>query len=172
LENAGGDKPSVDVTRFTRWDLEGLDVFKPLEREILGQLAKGRRTVSELTEIIYGMGRQNPDYLTYYMKVSRSVKSLQRKGYVVSRMFGRDRPYRLTPHAATKMIDIESVGKKLVSPLDALTYTATAILGLVNILLTDSAWLTTPRTILVYTLFIFMAGYSLRLLWGTIQKVS
>jgi hypothetical protein len=172
LRDAAEDRPSLGVARPNSWDLEGLDVFKPLEVEILLQLAKGRRTVSELTEIIYGVGRQNPDYYTYYMKISRAVKALQRRGYVVSRMFGRDRPYRLTPHAAAKMIDIESVERRLVTPLDALTYMVTAALGVINIVIADSDWLDTPQTIAVYSVFLLMAGYSIRLLWNTIRRVS
>jgi hypothetical protein len=154
------------------WSLEGMDVYKPLEDDILRQLTKGRRTVSELTEIIYGVDRQNVEYYAYYMKITRAMKALQRRGYVVSNIFGRDKPYRLTPYAAVKMIDVELLGKGLISPLDALTYIVTAALGLLNIVMAGQSWLTTPLTIALYTVFIFFAGYSSRLLWSTIKRVS
>ncbi len=166
------EKPNHGGTRPDSRVLEKMDVFKPLEGEILLQLAKGMRTASELTETIYGVRRPNPNYFTYYMKVSRAVKALQRRGYATTRLFGRDKPYRLTPHAAAKMMDIEAGGERLVTPLDALTYATTAILGPVNIAMADVDWLTTPWTIALYTAFTFLAGYSLRLLWTAIKKVS
>ena len=98
-----------------------MEIYKPLEIDILRQLAKGRRTVSELTEIIDGVDRHNAEYYRYYMKVSRAIKALQRRGYVVSRIFGRDKPFRLTPYAAGKIIDVELLGKSLIAPNVALT---------------------------------------------------
>jgi len=154
------------------WALDGMEIYKPLEIDILRQLAKGRRTVSELTEIIYGVDRYNAEYYRYYMKVSRAIKALQRRGYVVSRIFGRDKPFRLTPYAAGKIIDIELLGKSLIAPLDALVYVATAILGITSIGMAGEGFLDTPLAIVLYTTFIFLSGYSLRLLWVTIKRVS
>ena len=95
--------------------MEHMDIVRPLEAEILSNLSEGRRTATELCESIYNVERSSSSFHTYYMKVSRAVKELQRRGYVSTRVFGRDKPYALTPFAAARMMNLgRSTGVRVV----------------------------------------------------------
>jgi hypothetical protein len=154
-------------------DLERMRISSPLQAEILALLTDGRRTMSEMTEEIYGMGRSDTSYHTYYMKVSRAVKALQRRGYVVTRLFGRDKPFRLTPFALAKMTDVGEDNPRVLPVHDAAAYTSTLVLGLVNSwFASTSPFLSRPGTILVYTAFVFLAGFSLARLIQAFRRVG
>ena len=156
-------------------DLKRMQISTLLETEILSSLVGKERMVSELTEEIYGVTRQSPSYHTYYMKVSRAVRALQRNGYVTTKVWGRDKPFKLTAFAASKIMDVDGKVQRVVPLCDALVYVAAVGFGLANIFLAASAaspWLSTPKTILPYTAFLVLSGYSLARLSIAVRKVS
>ena len=151
---------------------------------MLSCLVGRERTASELTEETYGVTRHSPSYHTYYMKVSRTVKTLQRRGYIATRIFGRDKPYRLTPYAAARIMDsvaqagkTEKTGKteEVLPSRDILAYVSATCLALANIAFVATAsspWLSTPPTILTYSAFLVLSGYCLARLSIAVEKVS
>ena len=154
-------------------DLDRMRISSPQQAEILALLTDGRRTMSEMTEEIYGVHRPDSNYHTYYMKVSRAVKALQRRGYIVTGLFGRDKPYRLTSFALAKMTDIGEDKPRVLPIHDAVVYVSTMTMGLVNtVYVSDSHFLSRPETILIYTAFVFLAGYSLARLGQAFRRVG
>ncbi len=154
-------------------DLDRMRISSPLQAEILALLTNGRRTMSEMTEEIYGVHRPDSSYHTYYMKVSRAVKALQRRGYIITGLFGRDKPYRLTPFALAKMTDIGEDKPRVLPIHDAFVYVSTVTMGLVNTAYaSESPFLSRPETILIYTAFVFLAGYSLARLGQAFRRVG
>ncbi len=153
---------------------ERLEVSRPLHVEILSSLIEGRRTASELTEKIYGVTRENPDYRAYYMKVFRAGRTLQRNGYVSTRLFGRDKPYKLTPFATARMMEIEEGTRGVLSRSDVAAYLLTVGVGIVNVALaaSTSEWLGDAVTISAYSFLLFLSGYCFSRLTIAIRKVS
>ena len=154
--------------------LEDMKISKALDGEVLSSLRAGRRTVGELTEKIYGVTRNHPEYRSYYMKVFRSVKALQQKGYVSTNFFGRDRPYRLTPFAAAKMMEIDKEEQKLFPPRELVIYSFTIGLGILNMLIAiySDNWLSGLGTTIPYSLLLVLTGYCLTRLTDALRKVS
>ena len=132
--------------------------------------------MSEITEEIYGVHRPDSNYHTYYMKVSRAVKALQRRGYLVTKLFGRDKPYRLTPFALAKMTDIGDQKPRVLPIHDSIVYISTIAMGLVNAAymssLPGTPYLSRSGTILIYTAFVFLAGYSLARLAQALRRIG
>jgi hypothetical protein len=153
---------------------ERMELSRPIEAEILHSLTEGRRTAGELTERIFGVTKENENYHTYYMKVFRAAKTLHRQGYLSTRLFGRDRPYKLTPFAAAKMMEIEEVKRGLLLPHDVAAYFVAIGLALLNIYLaaTSMDWLSGPGTVVPYSLLLFMTGYCSSRLLFALWKVS
>ena len=151
-----------------------LEVSKSLHAEILSSLVHGRRTASELTEKIYGVTRESEDYRAYYMKVLRATRTLQRHGYVSTRLFGRDKPYKLTPFAAAKVMEIEEGTSGVLPRIDIAVYLLTIGVAIVNIFLASSSpgWLEEPTTMLAYSLLLFLSGYCFSRLAIAVRKVS
>jgi hypothetical protein len=87
--------------------LRGLDIGDDLGIEILSQLVDGRKSVSEIVELVYGLRRGDEGHKSCHGKVSREIKRLESKGLVSKAIFGRDRPYRLTDLA---MINLARIG--------------------------------------------------------------
>jgi len=153
-------------------DLKRISITSVLEAEILTYLVEGRRTVGELTDQIFGLKRMDPSYHTYYMKVRRTIRDLQRKGYVATNLFGKEKPYRLTPHAVAAMMDVGDRSPRVIPMPDRVIYGGTVGLGLANILLAGfSRFLSRPYMILVYTMFVFLTGYSFSRLTVAFRKV-
>ena len=86
--------------------LKGLDIGDELSVEILGQLVQGRKTATEITESIYGLSRSDKGWKSSYSKVTRQIRRLESKGLVSRRLFGKDRPFRLTQHAVINLAKI------------------------------------------------------------------
>jgi DNA-binding HxlR family transcriptional regulator len=74
--------------------LRGLDIGDQLAVEILSQLVYGRKTTTEITEGIYGLGRSDEGFKSSYTRVGRQIRQLESKGLVSRRLFGNDKPYR------------------------------------------------------------------------------
>jgi hypothetical protein len=107
--------------------LKGLDMGDELSVEILGQLVQGRKTATEITESIYGLSYSEEGWPSSYSKVNRQIRRLESKGLVSKRLFGKDKPYRLTQHA---VINLARIGGKeeqlaLLPWYDSLVYLVT-----------------------------------------------
>ena len=130
-------------------------------------------TVGELAERIYGIDRGNPEYRSYYMKVFRAVKALQSRGYVSTSFFGRDRPYKLTPYAAARLMEIET-DDKVLPRLDLTAYLLAVVLGLANlvVVLTVDNWPSGTLVTLLYSALLVLTGYCLARLTAALRRVS
>ncbi len=51
-----------------------------LQREILRRIIDGRRTITELVELIYGTSRDDQGFKADFMKVSRAIRRLESRG--------------------------------------------------------------------------------------------
>ena len=63
---------------------------------IVRKLLPGSRISSELVEAVYDVRRGDEGFQTYYTKIRRAIADLESRGFVSRRLFGRDRPFRLT----------------------------------------------------------------------------
>ena len=153
---------------------ERMELSRPIEAEMLHSLTEGRRTAGELVQRIYGVSKENPDYHTYYMKVFRAAKALQKQGYISTRLFGRDRPYKLTPYAAARMMEIEDGRQPPISRVELAAFGVTIALGIANMALAlqSGNWLSGPDTIVPYSALLVLTGFCLSRLSLALRKVS
>ncbi len=112
-------------------DLKQLDVSDVLQAEIIGQLLRGRRAVAELVEEIYGERKGGTGFMSAYSRTRRSIRELESRGYVATRLLGKDKPYRLTKYAISRLADFETPVNKarLVPRKDICLYILTTILA-------------------------------------------
>jgi hypothetical protein len=95
--------------------------------EILGQLVQGRKTLTEITESVYGLSLWEEGWQSSYSKVARLTRRLESKGLVSRRLFGKEKPYRLTDLAVTNLARIGGEKKQLsmIPRIDVAFYLAT-----------------------------------------------
>jgi hypothetical protein len=86
--------------------LKGLEIGDELAVEVLAQLVDGKKTVAEIVETVYGLRNSDQGYLPIYARVWRQVRQLESRGLVSTRVFGRDKPYRLTQLAIINLAKI------------------------------------------------------------------
>jgi len=86
--------------------LKGLDIGNELSVGILAQLVGSRMTVAEIVERIYGIGNSEEGFQSCYGRVRRELRRLESKGLVSRKLFGNNRPYRLTQLAITNLARI------------------------------------------------------------------
>jgi hypothetical protein len=143
--------------------LRGVDLSDGLELEILSELIEGGRTQAELVEKIYGVGRGDDGFLSCYTRVRRAVKRLESKGLVATRVFGREKPYRLTDLAVTNLARIGREEKQLpiVPKIDAFAYTSMLGTSLLIIALAMGWYeLSELDTLCLFGSFCFFLGLS------------
>lgn len=137
-----GDIDLEDVKRGIRervskavQDLEHLDLSDVLQAQVIAHLLVGRRTVAELVEEIYGQRKGNEGFMTSYSRVRRCVRQLESMGYVGTRIFGRDKPYRLTKYAVGRLadFDVPAGSATLIPGRDLALHGLTAVLAAVAI---------------------------------------
>lgn len=173
MEHASRVRALLSQVLANARDMKRMRITSVVDIEILTCLVEGRRTVGELAEQIYGARRTDPGYHTYYMKVRRAVKDLQRRGYVATRLFGKEKPYKLTPFVVARMMGADGRSVGVVPLLDGLIYVLTICLGLANVAFAGfSPFLSRPYMIMVYTVFVFLTGYSLSRLTIAFRKVK
>lgn len=80
--------------------------------EVVRLLLRGRRTVPELVEAIYGVDRTSMEFHAYYMRVWRSIRELEAMGLVSAPLLGRDKGYRLTPHGLRVLLGLVAKGER------------------------------------------------------------
>jgi hypothetical protein len=154
--------------------LRGTDVGDDLQVEILSQLVEGRKTMAELVERIYGLQRDDQGFSSSYTKVRRATKRLESKGLLATKLFGKEKPYRLTDLAIINLARIggEKEQIALVSRSDLALYIATAALA-VPIASLGSSWLqvSDPGVAAFFACFFYLLGASTSRIAQTLRKV-
>lgn len=146
-----------------------------LETEILDGLINGRKNAVELVEHIYGMKWDDPGHNAVYLKVCRGLRALERRGLVSTRLFGRDKPYRITPHGLGVLANIfpDADVPKVVSFPELAVILATTVSGLITLLdargIVDiSNWV---PSLFIFGLFCSLFGYSVSVLTRVLRRV-
>ena len=141
--------------------------------EIVRELLYGRRTVAELTEAIYHTRQGDAGYSTQYSRIRKELRELESKGLVVRRLFGRDKPYKLTQLAVQRLAPIgehTEGGPGLVSKWDLALFLGVMVLGLSGL---GSIWILnapTPNQPLSFT-FVFLGGVAFCRFLQILRKV-
>jgi len=94
----------------------------------------GLRTMSELTFTIFHSRYTDDGYETHHSRVLRAVKSLERRGFVSKKkIFGRDKPYGLTPHGVACIASIapQMQEPRVFTRSDSALFFLTALVGVV-----------------------------------------
>ena len=156
-------------------ELGQLDVQDLTQARIIAALLTGQRTVSELVEEIYGQRRGDEGYMGSYSKIRRAVMVLASHGYVSTKLFGKDKPYRLTKYAVANLADIsDSTGKPRIIPrVDLIIHGVTVIMGLVALsLVVERISLGSgPAFALFYAALFTLLGASIVRLLESVSKV-
>lgn len=143
--------------------LRGLDIGDELGVEILSRLVHGRRTVSEIVEQAYGLRSTDEGFYASYRRVSREIRRLESKGLVSRRLFGRDKPYRLTELAIINLAKIGGEAKQIraLAPSDVAIYLATLGVSLpVAFIAVDWIKFSEPIIVGMFGCFCFLLGLS------------
>lgn len=112
--------------------LADLGLGSDLEREVLRRLIDGRMTATELVELIYHASRSDAGFHAEYMKVKRAVRRLENRGLVATKLFGRDKPYRLTVYALETLYNLGQSGRpsgRLIPRTDLVVHISTLLAG-------------------------------------------
>lgn len=146
--------------------LTDLGFGSELQREILRRLIEGRRTITEVVELIYHTSRNDASFHADFMKVSRAMRRLEQRGFVATNLFGRDKPYRLTTHALETLYYLGQSGEvrqRLVQKGDTAVYVSTLLAGAATLAfiwnspkLPEPVWVFLPSG-----LFLILVGVSL-----------
>jgi len=154
--------------------LQGLDVGDEFQVLVLSELVDGSRTISELVESIYGVNRSEEGFGSAYTRVRRTIKRLESRGLVSTRMFGKEKPYRLTGLA---VMNLARIGGKIpqvgiISKNDLVIYIATILLAFPVVGL-GLGWLSLrdPFVILLFACFFYLLGISTSKVIRTIMRV-
>ena len=154
--------------------LKGLDVGDELAVEILGQLVQGRRTLTEITEGIYGLSRSDEGFRSSFNRVGREVRRLESKGLVSRKLFGNNKPCRLTQLAIINLARIGGEEQQLpvVSRVDLIPYLSTIGISVFAVL-HSRGFVSLPEmgTLGLFVLFGFAAGISFCRVLQTIRRV-
>ena len=154
--------------------LRGLDVGDVLFIEILAQLVDGRKSSTEVVELIYGLRKGEEGFISCYSRVSREIKKLESRGLVSRKMFGRDKPYRLTELAITNLARIGGEERQLalVEKTELAVYLATIALALPIASQTLNLWeLGDVVTATIFPSFCFFLGFSCSKVIQTLRRV-
>lgn len=116
--------------------LRGLDIGDLLAVEILGQLVQGKKSLTEITEGIYGLGRSDDGFKSCYTRVGREIRRLESKGLVSRKLFGNERPYRLTQLAIINLARIGGEEQQLpvIPRIDLVPYLGTLGISVIGAL--------------------------------------
>ena len=78
--------------------IDELGLRSSMEAEVVRQLLRGRRTISEIVQLVFGQDPSSPGFHSSYVRVWRAVRELEAKGLVSAPLLGREKPYHLTGH--------------------------------------------------------------------------
>jgi len=148
-------------------NVESLGLRPGLEAEVFRQLVRGRRTISELVELVFGAGPSSPGFHAYYVRTWRAVRGMESRGLVSAPLLGKDKVYRLTTHGLRALLNLsEDTGRYrqgILSRTDYALFAATVVLGVMTYLLSRPGDLA--------TIFVFMLGASTCRLMQRIRSV-
>jgi hypothetical protein len=143
--------------------LRGIHVGDEVEVEVLTHLVGGRFTIAELVEKMYGLDRNEEGFSSSYTKVRRATRRLESRGLVSTRLFGKERPYRLTEYAITNLARIGGgEPQRALMPRQDLIVHATTLALSIPMLLLAKGWLvlSDPGTIVLFACFFYLLGAS------------
>jgi hypothetical protein len=154
--------------------LQGIDVGDQVQVEVISRLLEGRKTIAELTSLIYGVGRQEEGFHSCYSRVRRAIKKLESKGLVSTRLFGKEKPYRLTDLAIANLVRLGGEKEQLgvVPRHDLAIYLATVTMAIPVIFL-SAGWmvLSDLGVGVVFACFFYLLGASSIRLVQTLGRV-
>jgi len=145
-----------------------------LEAEILRRLTDGRKTAFELIDAIYGLRRGDKGFNSARLKVRRALRGLERRGFVSTNLFGREKPYRLTRYGVAVLSSILPemdrpgiITLREIAVLVATTICGLALFGYVS-LPESPGW---EPALLLYAAFFTLFGISLTYCIRIIRRV-
>ncbi len=144
-----------------------------LEAEIVANLLEGKRTIGDLVEVIYNRRGDDPEFHRCYMRVYRALQRLGRKGYVSRKLFGSEKPYRLTSLAFDQLASVRRRDTShLVDPSDGALLVGTIVMAVVTALASKGDLRVSRQVFtLIYSLFVFLSGASSLRLVQMVRKV-
>ena len=154
--------------------LRGLEIGDEMAIEILANLIEGRKTVAEVVERIYGLGSHDEGYFSAYSRTRREIRRLESKGLVSRRVFGRDKPYRLTDLATINLARIGGEGRQMsvLSSKDLSIYLSTVGFSLpLALIAMQRVQFSEPVVVGIFGIFCFLFGVSLTLMVQSIRRV-
>jgi hypothetical protein len=115
----------ADISKLRRLELS------MLEAEVMRSLMGGKKTGVELVDYIFGLGRGDDGFNAARLRVRRATRGLERRGFIATRIFGRDRPYHITRHGIAVLVSIapETEKPRIMKPGEIAILTITALLG-------------------------------------------
>lgn len=156
-------------------ELGQLDVQDLTQARIIAVLLTDQRTVTELVEEIYEQKRGDEGYRGAYSKTRRAVMVLASHGYVSTRLFGKDKPYRLTKYAVSNLADFRVPADKprIIPRMDMAIHGFTISLGVIAFLLAIDKMdfgSSLPFAVFYAAFFLFLGASTIRLL-ESVSKV-
>ena len=147
-----------------------------IEAEVLHTLLGGKRTCAELVDHIYGLKRGDPGFNASRVRVGRALRRLEKRGYISTRVFGRDKPYGFTSYGVAVLTSVipEMGTPRLIGVFDLLIFAVTGICGVLVFvymkgIFFEPVW---EISLLIFALFFTLVGFSLALLMINVRKVS
>ncbi len=142
-----------------------------LQAEIIDRLIDGRRNATELVLEIFASRPGDEGFEAYYSRMRRDLRDLERRGYASTGLFGRDKPYRVTPHGVAVLLTmIPDMGEaKLIRPKQIAIFSSTTLAGII-------LWLSRGASDPVYTMvlgtFFTLLGVSITSFAGILRRVG
>jgi len=149
--------------------LDTIEVDGSLQARILQELVSGQKTVSELTGVIYGLGRGDRGFSSSYMRARRAAKRLESKGFISAPLLGRDKPYRLTRMGSQAVAGVlTSRPHAERRSVRAIIVAMTLVVGAINLLHRSASPELSAQT---STAFFILLGMSTMVAFGWISEV-
>ena len=155
-------------------NLRGLEIGDELGVEILSQLVEGRKSTSEIVELVYGLKHNDDGYKSSHARIGREIRKLESKGLVSRSLFGKEKPYRLTELAVINLARIGGKERQLavIPRIDIAVYSLTAGLSLLEgSQAAGLLQLSETQTIALLVVLSFFLGISTVELLRTLRRV-
>jgi DNA-binding PadR family transcriptional regulator len=141
-----------------------------LQAEIIDRLIDGRRTGTELVLEIFATRPGDEGFEAYYSRVRRDLRDMEKRGYASTSLFGRDKPYHITPHGLAALLSIiPDIGEtRLIRRREVVSFSATALAGAA---LWISRAMPDPGYTIVLASFFTLLGISVTAFAGILRRV-
>jgi hypothetical protein len=142
-----------------------------LQAEIIDRLIDGRRTSTELVLEIFASRPGDEGFEAYYSRVRRDLRDLEIRGYASTSLFGRDKPYHITPHGVAVLLSIiPDIGEaRLITRRELVIFSIAALSGVV---LWFSRSAQDPVFTVILGCFFTLLGISMTLFTGILRRVA